>query len=32
LVDSEMSALGEIEVTIETDDVEGFIEWMTAKS
>ncbi len=32
LIDSEMSALGEIEVTIETDDVEGFIEWMTAKS
>ncbi|MFY9637905.1 MAG: RNA-binding domain-containing protein [Methanobacterium sp.] len=32
LVDREMSSLGEIDVTIETDDVEGFIEWMTAKS
>ena len=32
LVDREMSALGEIDVNIETDDVEGFIEWMTAKS
>jgi uncharacterized protein len=30
-VDREMSALGEIDVTIETDDVEAFIEWMTAK-
>jgi uncharacterized protein len=30
-VDREMSALGEIDVTIETDDVESFIEWMTAK-
>lgn len=28
-VDREMSALGEIDVTIETDDVEGFIKWMT---
>ena len=32
LIDREMSALGEIDVTIETDDVEGFIDWMTAKS
>ncbi len=32
LVDREMSSLGEIDVTIETDDVEGFIEWMTSKS
>ena len=31
LIDREMSALGEIDVTIETDDVEGFIEWMTSK-
>ena len=30
-VDREMSALGEIDVTIETDDVESFIKWMTAK-
>ena len=30
-VDREMSALGEIDVTIETDDIETFIEWMTAK-
>lgn len=30
-VDREMSALGEIDVTIETDDLESFIEWMTAK-
>ena len=30
-VDREMSALGEIDVTIETDDVEGFIEWITTK-
>ena len=30
-VDREMSALGEIDVTIETDDVERFIEWITAK-
>jgi len=30
-VDRQMSALGEIKVTIETDNVEGFIEWMTAK-
>jgi len=26
-----MSILGEIDVTIETDDVEGFIKWMTTK-
>ena len=32
LIDREMSALGEIDVTIETDDVERFIDWMTAKS
>jgi len=32
LVDSDMSSLGEIDVTIETNDVEGFIKWMTAKS
>lgn len=30
-VDREMSSLGEIDVTIETDDVEGFIEWIIAK-
>jgi uncharacterized protein len=30
-VDKDMSKLGEIDVTIETDDVEGFIKWMTAK-
>jgi predicted RNA binding protein with dsRBD fold (UPF0201 family) len=30
-VDKGMSALGEIDVTIETDDVEGFIKWMTAR-
>ena len=30
-VDREMSSLGEIYVTIETDDVEGFIGWITAK-
>jgi len=30
-VDREISALGEIDVTIETDDVEGFIEWITTK-
>ena len=30
-VDKGMSILGEIDVTIETDDVEGFIKWMTAK-
>ena len=30
-VDREMSALGEIDVTIETHDVEGFIEWITTK-
>lgn len=29
-VDREMSALGEIDVTIKTDDVEAFIKWMTA--
>ncbi len=32
LIDREMSALGEIDVTIETDHVERFIDWMTAKS
>jgi predicted RNA binding protein with dsRBD fold (UPF0201 family) len=31
IVDREMSALGEIDVTIETDDTETFIKWMTAK-
>ena len=30
-VDREMSALGEIDVIIETDDVETFIKWMTSK-
>jgi predicted RNA binding protein with dsRBD fold (UPF0201 family) len=30
-VDREMSALGEIDVIIETDDINRFIEWMTAK-
>ena len=30
-VDSNMSALGEIDVTIKTDDVNEFIEWMTAR-
>jgi uncharacterized protein len=30
-VDREMSALGEIDVIIETDDVNRFIKWMTAK-
>ncbi len=30
-VDKDMSKLGEIDVTIETDNVEAFIEWMTAK-
>jgi predicted RNA binding protein with dsRBD fold (UPF0201 family) len=30
-VDKGMSILGEIDVTIETDDIEGFIKWMTAK-
>lgn len=30
-VDREMSALGDIEVNIKTDNVEGFIKWMTAK-
>lgn len=30
-VDGKMSALGDIEVTIETDDTEDFIKWMTAK-
>jgi predicted RNA binding protein with dsRBD fold (UPF0201 family) len=30
-VDKGMSNLGEIDVTIETDDVEGFIKWMTVK-
>jgi predicted RNA binding protein with dsRBD fold (UPF0201 family) len=26
-----MSNLGEIDVTIETEDVEGFIKWMTSQ-
>lgn len=30
-VEGEMSAMGDIEVTIETDDTEKFIQWMTAK-
>jgi uncharacterized protein len=30
-VDREMSALGEIDVTIETENAEKFIEWMTMK-
>jgi len=30
-VDREMSALGEIDVNIQTDNIERFIEWMTAK-
>ncbi len=30
-VDGEMSVLGEIDVTIETDNIEGFIDWMTVK-
>ncbi len=30
-VDREMSALGEIDVKIETDDVTALIEWMTKK-
>ena len=30
-VDREMSALGEIDIIIETDDVETFIKWMTGK-
>ncbi len=30
-VDRQMSALGEIDVIIETDNLEGFIKWMTAK-
>jgi predicted RNA binding protein with dsRBD fold (UPF0201 family) len=30
-VDKGMSKLGEIDVTIETDDVDGFINWMTTK-
>lgn len=30
-VDREMSALGEIDVTIETDDTEAIIKWMTSK-
>jgi len=28
LLDSELSALGEIEVKVETDDIEGFIDWL----
>jgi uncharacterized protein len=31
IVDREMSALGEIDVTIETDNETAFIEWMTKK-
>lgn len=30
-VDRQMSTLGEIDVIIETDNLEGFIKWMTAK-
>ena len=30
-VDTGMSALGEIDIEIETDDVTGFIQWMTDK-
>lgn len=30
-VDRQMSALGEIDVIIETDNLEGLIKWMTAK-
>ena len=30
-VDREMSALGEIDVNIQTDNIERFIEWMTTK-
>ena len=30
-VDREMSVLGEIDVNIQTDNIERFIEWMTAK-
>jgi predicted RNA binding protein with dsRBD fold (UPF0201 family) len=30
-VDREMSALGEIDVIIETDDAEAFIKWMTSR-
>jgi predicted RNA binding protein with dsRBD fold (UPF0201 family) len=30
-VDKGMSILGEIDVTIETDDVEGLINWMTSR-
>ncbi|MDI6644060.1 MAG: RNA-binding domain-containing protein [Methanobacteriaceae archaeon] len=28
LLDQELSALGEIEVKVETDDIEGFIDWL----
>ncbi len=31
IVDREMSALGEIDVTIETDNEVAFIEWITKK-
>ena len=30
-VDGELSSLGEIKVKIDTDDVEGFIKWITEK-
>lgn len=30
-VDGELSPLGEIRVKIETDDVEGFIKWITER-
>ena len=30
-VDREMSVLGEIDVNIQTENIERFIEWMTAK-
>ena len=30
-VDREISVLGEIDVNIQTDNIERFIEWMTAK-
>ena len=30
-VDGELSSLGEIKVKIDTDDIEGFIKWITEK-
>ncbi|AEG18066.1 RNA-binding domain-containing protein [Methanobacterium paludis] len=30
-VDGELSSLGEIKVKIDTDDVEGFIKWITER-